>query len=87
MFTKQLFLPPVTAENKIRPGADRKQSYCFVWPNKIGPLKNESGELVGDPLEMSEILSKQYVKMFSEPHNLSNPINNTHQQVSAHLDV
>ena len=29
LFTIQLFLPPITADNKFRPGTDRKQRYCY----------------------------------------------------------
>ena len=62
-------------EEKVAVDAIKKNSkYFFKYakkfakvPNKIGPVKNEDGDLVDNPLDIAEILSKQYVKMFSEP--------------------
>ena len=36
---------------------------------KIGPLKDNSGNLVSDPLQMSEIIKQQYEKSFSKKKN------------------
>ena len=71
-------------EEKMAVDAIKKNSkYFFKYakkfskvPNKVGPLKNDDGELIDDPSSIAEMLSNQYVKMFSEPSNLSEIVNN-----------
>ena len=41
-----------------------KNSQRFA--NKIGPLKGEDGELVSDPSKIAEMLSQQFVNVFSD---------------------
>ena len=62
-------------EEKVAVSSIKKNSkYFFKYAkkfskiaNKIGPLKDEDGELVSDPSKIGEILSKQFVSVFSKP--------------------
>ena len=66
---------------------EKNSKYFFSYIKKfskvksnVGPLKNENDELTADPMEMAELLSKQYSSVFSIPTDVpqETPVSNDH---------
>ena len=60
----------IAKEGKTNP----KQFYSYLKKEKsnkvrVGPLKNENGELVIDPKEQADLLNRNYVGVFTVPDN------------------
>ena len=67
---------------------EKNSKYFFSYIKKfskvksnVGPLKNENDELTADPMEMAELLSKQYSSVFSIPTDVpqETPVSNDHE--------
>ena len=63
-------------ETKITKGIKKNSKLFYSYAKrflkkqeKIGPLKDDSGNIVSDPLQMSEIIKEQYEKSFSKKKN------------------